>query len=126
MNTETSQLLLPVNQSKTIYVQCKYPSLLKIKFEKQTFDSNTINGLRDQVIKGQLIPFDNKGEVFFNYSNLVYEVEKTAGNIRIAKDQFEFDSQSVKSAKVTFWTEKIAGINSKFSRVSANFNYNAQ
>ena len=62
-----------MNQTKKIYIQCKYPAQLKIKYEKQAFDSSVINGLKDQVIRGQLIPFDSKGEKFYNSSNLVYE-----------------------------------------------------
>jgi hypothetical protein len=57
---------------------------------------------------------------------LIYEFEKTAGSVKILNDQFEFDSQSAQNAKVTFWTEKILGLNSRFGRVSAYFNYNAQ
>jgi hypothetical protein len=85
-----------------------------------------INGLIDQVIKGQLIPFDSKGEQFYNSSNLIYEFERTAGNLKMNKDQFEFDSQGAKGAKVMFWTDKISGLNAKFNKVSAHFNYNTQ
>ena len=88
INPESAKLLLPVNQTKKIYIQCKYPSQLKIRYEKQTFDATVINGLKDQVIRGQLIPFDSKGEQFYNSSNLIYEFEKTAGNLKMNKDHF--------------------------------------
>jgi hypothetical protein len=104
INPESTKLLLPVNQTKKIYIICKYPSQLKIKYEKKTFETNVINGLKDQVIKGQLIPFDSKGEPFYNSSNLIYEFEKTAGNLKINSNEFEFDSQGAKAAKVIFWT----------------------
>ena len=61
MNVETTQLLLPVNQSKTIYVKCKYPSSLKIHYDQQNYDQNIVNGLLDNVIKGKLIALDDKG-----------------------------------------------------------------
>ena len=45
INPESTKLLLPVNQTKKIYIQCKYPSQLKIRYEKQIFDATVINGL---------------------------------------------------------------------------------
>ena len=32
ISPETSKLLFPVNQTKKIYIQCKYPSQLKINY----------------------------------------------------------------------------------------------
>jgi hypothetical protein len=78
------------------------------------------------VIRGQLIPFDNKGEEFYNSSNLVYESERTGGNLRVKSDQFEFEPQGAKSAKITFWTEKVNGLTSKFSKVSTHFSYKTE
>lgn len=119
-------MLLPVNQSKTIYIHCKYPSKLKIKFENQEDESNVLNGLKDKIIKGSLIPLDNKGDTFYNSSNLVYENEKSAGQIKIFSDKFEFNPTNINSSKVTFWTEKIQGGKSNFKRVLASFNYEAK
>ena len=73
MNKQSAHLLLPVNQSKTIYVQCKYPSSLKIDYQEQNLEASVVNGIKGQPIKGRLVPLDDKGEIFYNSSNLVYE-----------------------------------------------------
>ncbi len=39
--------------------------------------------MRDKLVKGTLIPLDNKGDTFYNSSNLIYVSEKTAGQVRI-------------------------------------------
>lgn len=39
--------------------------------------------MRDKLVRGTLIPLDNKGDTFYNSSNLIYVSEKTAGQVRI-------------------------------------------
>lgn len=77
-----------------------------------------INGLRNKIIKGYLIPLDNKGDTFYNQSNLVYESEKTAGKMKINSNEFQFDPENVISERITFWTERVRGEGKKnFKRV---------
>jgi len=42
-----------------------------------------------------LIPVDNKGDTFYNSSNLIYESEKTAGQVKIRSNKFEFNPINV-------------------------------
>lgn len=60
--------------------------------------------MRDKLVRGTLIPLDNKGDTFYNSSNLVYESEKTAGQIKIRSNQFEYNPANITTSKVTFWT----------------------
>jgi hypothetical protein len=46
--------------------------------------------------------------------------------LRVKSDQFEFEPQGAKSAKITFWTDKVNGLTSKFSKVSTHFSYNTE
>lgn len=77
-----------------------------------------INGLKNTIVKGHLIPLDNKGDTFYNQSNLVYESEKTAGGIKIKFNEFQYDPQNVTFEKITFWTDRVRGEGKKnFKRV---------
>lgn len=60
-----------------------------------------IKGLRNKVVKGELIAVDNKGDRFYNQSSVVYESERSVvgggGGVRIRFNQFEYDPKNVSS-----------------------------
>ena len=72
-NPESQNLLLPVSQHKLIFVECKYPASLKIKYAKYNTIENVVRGLKGEIIKGELVPLTSKKEIFYNASNLIYE-----------------------------------------------------
>ena len=59
------------------------------------------------MVRGTLIPLDNKGDTFYNSSNLIYASENTAGQVKIISNKFEFNPTNVITSRVTFWTERV-------------------
>ena len=82
----------------------------------------SIYGLRDQVVRGWLVPLDEGKGQFFNSSNLVYSTLETAG-LKLQKDHFEYTPKAELPTKIAFWTEHVQGISKAFNKVSVEFTY---
>jgi hypothetical protein len=52
--------LLPVSQNKLLYVECRYPASLKIKYSKYNAIGHIVKGLNGEKIKGELVPLTSK------------------------------------------------------------------
>ena len=115
-------MLLPVSQHKLIFVECKYPASLNIKYAKYNAIENVVRGLKGEIIKGELVPLTSKKEIFYNASNLIYESLKTNGVLTMVDNYFEYEPKTNQNfTKVTFITQSIENLKEIFPKVITFF-----
>jgi hypothetical protein len=95
-------------------------------FDQENLNSHSIFGLKGQHVTGWVYAVDEKGDIFYNCSNMVYETKTTNGLVTMNQNKFDFDPKNYETDKVVISNQYVRGVSDSYPQVSASFLYEAR